>query len=115
MTAICMTQEYWKSTELSIVRHYGQCKIDGHNYIIVNEQGKDIFQLSAEAEKAGREHAIEPGDTADLVRMDFLRFYRNLGRDCFLNVLRDNSTADDKELKVIFNEIINEQEKDERD
>jgi hypothetical protein len=110
-----MTQEYWRSTQLSIARHFGQCKIGGHNYIIVNEQGKDIFQLSAEAEKAGREHAIEPGDPADLVRMDFVPFYRKLGRERFLNVLRDNRTADDKELKVIFNEIINEQEKDERD
>jgi hypothetical protein len=80
----------------------------------VNEQGKDIFQLSAEAEKAGREHAIEPGDPADLVRMDFVPFYRKLGRERFLNVLRDNSTADDKELKVIFKQIINEQ-KNERD
>ena len=110
-----MTQEYWKSTQLSFARHYGQCKIGGHNYIIVNEQGKDIFQLSAEAEKAGREYAIEPGDSADLVRMDFVRFYRKIGRDRFLNVLRDNRTADDKDLKVIFNEIINEQEKNERD
>jgi hypothetical protein len=110
-----MTQEYWKFTQLSIARHFGQCKIGGHNYIIVNEQGKDIFQLSAEAEKAGREHAIEPGEPADLVRMDFVPFYRKLGRERFLNVLRDNRTADDKELKVIFNEIINEQEKDERD
>ena len=110
-----MTQEYWESTQLSIVRHYGQCKIGGHIYTIVNEQGKDIFQLSAEAEKAGREHAIEPGEPADLVRMDFIRYYRKLGRERFLNVLRDNRTADDKELTVIFNEIINEQEKDERD
>jgi hypothetical protein len=47
--------------------------------------------------------------------MDFVPFYRKLGRERFLNVLRDNRTADDKELKVIFNEIINEQEKDERD
>jgi hypothetical protein len=109
-----MTQEYWRSTQLSIARHFGQCKIDGHNYIIVNEQGKDIFQLSAEAEKAGREHAIEPGEPADLVRMDFVPFYRKLGRERFLNVLRDNRTADDKELKVIFKQIINEQ-KNERD
>lgn len=109
MTAILMTEEYWKSTQLSTVRHFGQCKIGGHIYTIVNEQGKDIFQLSAEAEKAGREHAIEPGDPADLVRMDFVPFYRKLGRERFLNVLRDNRTADDKELKVIFNEIINEQ------
>ena len=119
MTAIiCMTQEYWESTQLSIVRHYGQCKIGGHIYTIVNEQGKDIFQLSAEAEKAGREHAIEPGEPADLVRMDFVRFYRKIGRDKFLNVLRDNRTADDKELTVIFKQIINEiinEQKDERD
>ena len=106
-----MTQEYWKSTQFSIVRHYGQCKIDGHDYIIVNEQGKDIFQLSAEAEKAGREYAIEPGDPADLVRMDFVRFYRKLGRERFLNVLRDNRTADDKELKAIFREMTKKQRK----
>ena len=38
-------------------------------------------------------------------------YYRKLGRDKFLNVLRDNRTADDKELKVIFKQIINEQKK----
>lgn len=94
-----MTEEYWASSPLSFARHYGQVRIDGYEFIIVNKEGKDIFQCSIEAEKAGRDKAIEPGEPADLVRKDFVRFYRKLGRDKFFSVLRGNPTANEKELK----------------
>ena len=97
-----MTEEYWASSQLSIVRHYGHIRFNGHDYIIVNKDGKDIFQCSIEAEKEGREKAIEPGEPADLVRKDFVTYYKKLGRDKFLDVLKDNQTTDDKELKKIF-------------
>ena len=106
-----MTEDYWASSQFSVVRYYGHVKIDGYEYIIVNKDGKDIFQCSIEAEKAGREKAIEPGEPADLVRKDFVPFYRKLGRDKFLSVLMNNRTTQDNELKACLKAIIKEQKK----
>lgn len=102
---ICMTEEFWANSPFSIARHYGQIKVRNHTYVIVNKEGKDIFECSAEADKAGREKAIEPGEPADLVRQDFVKHYRRLGRDRFIEVLKQNKRASDKELQKIFKEI----------
>lgn len=101
-----MTEEYWASSQFSIARHYGRVKIDGYEYIIVNKEGKDIYQCSLEAWKAGRDKAIEPGEPADLVRRDFVPFYRKLGRDKFFSVLRENPAANDNELKEYYKAAI---------
>ena len=111
MKTVCMTEEYWASSQFSVARYYGRVKIDGYEYLIVNKDGKDIFQCSIEAEKAGREKAIEPGEPADLVRKDFVPFYRKLGRDKFLSVLMNNRTTQENELKACFKAIIKEQKK----
>jgi len=103
-----MTEEFWANSQFSVARYYGRCKIDGKEYVIVNKEGKDIFECSAEAEKAGREKAIEPGEPADLVRRDFVPFYRKLGRDTFLSVLKAHPTASDNELKACFIQTIEE-------
>lgn len=103
---ICMAEEFWANSQLSIARHYGQIKIGEHVYVIVNREGKDIFQCSAEADRAGREMAIEPGEPADLVRRDFVKHYRRLGRDRFLEVLERNRHASDKVLLEIYKETL---------
>lgn len=102
MKAILITKEYWDGTYLSVARYSGRVMIGGHEYIIVNKEGKDIFQCSVEAEKAGREKAIEPGEPADLVRKDFVLLYRKLGRDKFIEILSNNPQASDKELKALM-------------
>jgi hypothetical protein len=101
-----MTEEFWANSQFSIARYYGSVKINGHEYVIVNKEGKDIFQCSIEAEMAKREKAIEPGEPCDLVRSDFVPFYRKLGRDRFLSVLRNNRASNDKELKKCFKEAV---------
>jgi len=103
---VCMTEQYWKGTQLSVAARFGHVRIWGHEYVIVNKEGKDIFQCSFETEKAGRKHAIEPGEPADLCRRDFVKYYRKLGRDAFLQVLKDNPRATDKELAKIYKEKI---------
>lgn len=108
---ICMAEEYWANTCLSVARHYGRVKVGGHEYIIVNKDGKDIFECSIEAEKAGREKAIEPGEPADLCRKDFVTYYRRLGREKFLEVLKFYPHADDKELKQHMKNLIAENNK----
>lgn len=42
---------------------------------------------------------------ADLLRKDFLKHYRRLGRDRFIEVLKWNKRASDKELQKIYKEI----------
>lgn len=90
MNAIVMTEQYWANSQLSFVRHTGCIRIDGHDYIIVDKRGVDIFECSLEAQRDGREKAIEPGEPCDLVRTDVLPIYRKLGRDGFLKFCKAN-------------------------
>lgn len=102
MKPICITEEVWANSQFSIARYYGSIEIDGHEYIIVNKEGKDIFQLSAEAYKAGREKVIEAGEPCDLCRKDFIPLYRKLKREKFLNILKEHPYSTDKEIKQIM-------------
>lgn len=101
-----MSEEFWSNSQLSIARHYGQIKLGEHSYVIVNKEGKDIFECSDEADREGRDKAIPAGEPADLCRTDFVKFYRKLGRDAFLQVLKDNQYASDKKLIEIYKETI---------
>lgn len=87
---LVMTEDFWANSQLSIARYTGRVKMDGSEYVICNKDGKDIFQCSIEADMAGREKAIEPGEPADLVRTDILPIYRKLGRDRFLRFCKEN-------------------------
>lgn len=97
-----MTEEFWANSQLSVARYYGRCQCFGHEYIIVNSRGMDLWECTAEANKLGREKAIPAGESADLVRKDFVKYYRKLGRDKFFEVLKDNGSATDKELTAIY-------------
>ena len=90
MNAIVMTEQYWNNSQFSIARYYGRIHVGNHDYVIVNKDGKDIFECSREAEKAWREKAIEPGEPADLCRVDFVPLYRQLGRERFLDFIKQN-------------------------
>lgn len=103
---ICMTEEYWKNSQFSIARYYGQININGHEFIIVNKDGLDVFTLSAMAEKSGKEKAIEPGEPCDLLRVDFIKYYKELKRDRFIAILKEYPHASAKELKTIMKENI---------
>lgn len=96
-TPILMTEEYWASSLLSIARYYGRITVRGVEYVIVDKEGKDIFQLSIEAEKAGRAKAIEPGEPADLIDRRYITLYREAGRERFIGWLKEGLTM--KEMK----------------
>ena len=85
---LVMAEEFWANSEFSIARYYGRIKINSNEYIIVNKEGKDIFECSYEAKKAGREKAIEPGEPCDLVLKQLVPVYRWLGRDAFLDKIK---------------------------
>ena len=103
---ICMAEEYWANSQFSIVRHYGRITINRNMYIIVNKDGLDIFALSTIAERTGKEKAIEPGEPCDLLRVDFVKYYKKLKRDRFLAILKEHSYASAEELKEIMKEKI---------
>ena len=93
MAAILMEEEYWRSSQFSIARFYGRInvKIGGETieYVIVNKEGKDIFECSLEAQKAGRDKAIEPGEPADLVDKRYVPVYRKMGRKAFIEMIEE--------------------------
>lgn len=90
---LVMTEEFWANSQFSIARYYGRIKISSNEYIIVNKEGKDIFECSYEAEKAGREKAIESGEPCDLVLKQLVPVYRWLGRDEFLKRIKEGVKA----------------------
>lgn len=90
MNAIVITEHYWANSMFSIVRYIGKISVGGFDYVIVDKRGHDIFECTFEAEKAGREMAIEPGEPCDLCRVDFVPIYRKLGREQFLKFLQEN-------------------------
>ena len=94
MAAILMKKEYWLNTSLSIAKYYGgiNVNIDGEKivYFIVNKEGKFLFECSKEAEKAGRENAIEPGEPADLVDCRYIPAYSKMGRKAFIEMIKEH-------------------------
>lgn len=106
MSAIIMTEEYWATSQFSIARYYGGIKVGGVDYVIVNKEGKDIYECSIEAEKAGRENAIEPGEPADLIDRRYIPMYKKLGRDKFIEWVKEGL-----DLKAMKERIKNENKK----
>lgn len=102
---ICMSEEFWVNSQLSIARFSGRVKLGGHEYYIVDKLGRDLWECSLAADRAGSDKAIPEGEPADLVRRDFIPFYRKLGRDKFHEVLKANQHASDKELMAIYKEM----------
>ncbi len=103
MSTILMTEACWRNSQLSIARFYGGINFNGHEYIIVNKDGKDLFQCSVEAKKAGRVNAIEPGEPADLIRKDFQPLYRKFGRDKFITLLKEHEEIENpKDLRKLY-------------
>lgn len=96
---LLMTDEFWANSQLSIVRYYGEIIFNGRKYIIVDKNGRDIYECSAIAEREGREKAIEPGEPADLI-LSTLRFaYRKLGRDRIIELIKQGKT--EEEIKAM--------------
>jgi len=109
---ICMTEEFWANSQLSIARYYGRIQYNGHTLWILDKFGRDLWECTHIANKEGREKAIEPGEPADLVRDDFRNVYRALGRDRFLQILKDSTDLSDKEiLKAMETEAKNTKKK----
>ena len=92
---LIITEEFWANSQLSIARYYGQIKMNDKEYVIVNKEGKDVFELSVIAEKEGKERAIEPGEPCDLCLRSLVPSYRKLGRDRIMELIREYKTEDE--------------------
>lgn len=100
-----MAEEYWANTQLSIARYYGRIKFQDHEYYIVDKLGRNLWECSVAPGRAGSDKAIPAGEPADLVRKDFIPYYKKLGRDKFLDVLKEHPTHSDKLLLAIYKEV----------
>lgn len=113
-TPICMCEEYWADGYFSVARYSGGIKAFDHEYLIVNKQGATLFELSDRHSKYyvgdGDKKAIEPGEPADLCRTDFIPFYKKLGREAFLQVLKEHPRTPDTELKKIYKKLTEKEE-----
>ena len=98
---LLMTEEFWANSQLSIARYYGEIIFCGRKYIIVDKHGRDIYELSAIADREGREKAIEPGEPADLVLSTLKMAYRKLGRERIIALIKEGKTED--EIKALAN------------
>lgn len=98
---LLMTEEYWANSQLSVARYYGGIKLDGHEYIIVDKLGRDLWECSAIAEREGRDKAIEPGEPADLILATLKKAYRKLGRERIIALIKEGKN--EKEIKELSN------------
>ena len=105
MKTILMAEEYWANSQFSVARYYGGININDKRYIIVNKEGKDLWECSREAEARGRDKAIEPGEPADLILAEWQPIYRALGRDKFIEYIKDHNNLDEakKYIKTLKN------------
>ena len=90
VSPILMTEDYWKESQLSIASHFGLIRFNGHNYIIVNKEGIDVLTLSCMPEYKDKKKVIEPGEPCDLLLASFQPIYKELGREAFIRMLKDN-------------------------
>ena len=87
--SIIYTTEQWTDSQLSVARYYGGITVKGIHYTLVNKEGKDLFQCTKEADQAGRQYAIEPGEPCDLIDDRYLKKYKELGREDFIQWIKE--------------------------
>lgn len=104
--AIWMPEELWINSQLSLARFSGGATIGGHQYIVVDKHGRDLFEATMAKDRKGSDKAIPPGEPADLLRQDFQKYYKKLGREKFLEILKANSHVPDEVLKHIYKEAV---------
>lgn len=107
MKAIIMAEGYWMNTQLSIARYFGEIRVNGKHYVIVNKHGITLRELSNPRGKhyVGDDNmAIPPGEPADLCLFEWVPVYKALGREKTLELVKEGVTLKEAE------KIVSEQE-----
>lgn len=103
---IAMAEEYWANSFFSVVRYTGRMSFNKKEYIIVNKFGVTIAELSnpeSEHYVGDGNMAIPPGEPCDLVMVDWVPIYKALGRDEFIELIRQNDITLEKAKEQINN------------
>lgn len=97
---ILMPEEAWINSPFSVAKYAGGITVDGEEgkqriLLIVDKFGRDLTQVS-----------IPPGEPADLLDKEFIPYYKKLGRDRFIALLKEKSFLDHKGLKKFFKDEV---------
>lgn len=97
-----MDEEYWKNSQFSVARFYGQIQINKKRYLIVNKEGIDVLQLSdpQSPHYVEGDKVIPPGEPCDLVREDWIPVYRKLGRDRTIELVKAGTSLEDAKKMI---------------
>lgn len=80
---ILFTKENWLNSQLSVARFYGGLRLGSHEYMVMPDSG-------------------------DLLRDDFVKYYKKLGRKRLVDILQAHNHVPDKELKEICEVLLKE-------
>lgn len=103
MDAIIIEEAYWANSYLSIARYYGGVSLKGKTYNIVNKYGITLFELSNPKSKyyVGDDNkAIERNEPADLVLVEWIPIYRELGRERTIQLVKKGVGIDEAKMIV---------------
>ena len=112
MTPIIMEEAYWRNSQFSVAKFYGGITFKQgavrRSLKIVNQYGITLEELSDPYSKHYAEDgmAIPPGEPADLVDVDFIGYYKALGRAEFISIMERNHHTPREMLKRIFEESV---------
>lgn len=96
--SILLTKEAWMSSCFSVAKFSGGITVTGEGgkertLLVVNKEGKDLTQVG-----------IPAGEPADLVDKEFIPLYKKLGREKFIEIVKDNPLLSREELKNVLSE-----------
>lgn len=96
--SILLTKEAWMSSCFSVAKFSGGITVTGEGgkrkeFFVINKEGKTLMQVG-----------IPAGDPADLVDKEFIPLYKKLGREKFIEIVKDNSLLSREELKNVLSE-----------
>ena len=96
--SILLTKEAWMSSYFSVAKFSGGITVTGEGgkereFFVVNKEGKTLMQV-----------CIPAGEPADLVDNEFIPLYKKLGREKFIEIVKDNPLLSRKELKNVLSE-----------
>lgn len=86
------------SSYFSVAKFSGGITVTGdggkeREFFVVNKEGKTLMQVG-----------IPSGEPADLVDNEFIPLYKKLGREKFIEIVKDNPLLSREELKNVLSE-----------
>lgn len=96
--SILLTKEAWMNSYFSVAKFSGGITVTGdggkeREFFVVNKEGKTLMQVG-----------IPAGEPADLVDNEFIPLYKKLGREKFIEIVKDNPLLSREELKNVLSE-----------